>query len=226
MSMMTKNLVVPVVSLAALLGVTACSGDDDTQSTTVATTESTTPVTTPPQTVPPTTAVTTTLPPETVPSTEPATTEPPETTQPPPLGTVPESDSVSALVRSLDDVSIFVRLMDAVDSPSVFQQERGVTLLVPIDAAWADVSDADLEALLADRSAATLLLSEHLRVGSQSLDDLQTAGSFSNAMARELPVTTVEGATVIGTATVVDGDLTADNGIVHVIDQVLFVPIG
>lgn len=186
--------IVAFAAMTAALG--ACSGDGEPTETT---------------TVPVTTSVVTTT----------ATTAPATTTEPPVIPTVPEDNSVLGLIRLRPDLTRFTELADAIGDAAPFQQARGVTLLAPTDDAFAAAyDDAAWAALLADVDAVTFVLSEHLSIGGQTLADLIAAGRFENASAQELPV--VAGPPVgIGPATVVEGDLTADNGIVHVIDAVI-----
>ena len=145
----------------------------------------------------------------------------PTTTAPPsPIDTVPASDSVLASIRSRSDLTRFAQLVDALGSDAVFQQARGVTVLAPSDVAWSTYDDDAWSALLDDRDAVALLISEHLSVGAESLADLIERGAFQNAMARALPVVDGDG-TRIGGALVLAADRTAANGVVHVIDSVL-----
>ncbi len=155
---------------------------------------------------------------EASPSTAPTRTEAPTPTV---LATVPEQDSVFAVVQARDDLSKFAELLVAIDAPAVFQQARGLTLLAPNDAAWDAYGAEAFQALLDDPTAASLVLSEHLMVGSLDLESLVAAGGFANAMARTLPVTETGGKVTVGGAEVVEGDLSASNGEVHVIDAVI-----
>ena len=66
-----------------------------------------------------------------------------------------------------------------------------------------------------------LLLSQHISIGEFFLDELVATGFLSNALAIELPVIDNTGSVSIGGATVLVADLTADNGVVHLVDTVL-----
>lgn len=198
----------------AVLVVAACSDDsasrpapDDPLTDTTSLTNDADP-TVAEATVPPTTADTTTAP------------APTTTMAPSPIDTVAASDSVLVSIQSRSDLTRFAQLADALGSDAVFQQARGVTVLAPNDVAWSTYDDAAWAALLDDRDAVALLISEHLSIGAASLADLIERGAFQNAMARALPVVDGEG-TRIGGALVLAADLTADNGVVHVIDSVL-----
>lgn len=163
----------------------------------------------------------TTQAPAPAPSTSAATTV--ETTTAPPnsLTYVDAEASVLSVVADRNDTTRFMQLTEALGDDQVFRQERGVTLLVPVDAAW-DAYGADrFDALLADPTAIALLLSEHLSIGESPMDELLASGELSTAMARTLAVVETGGAITIGGATVIESDLTADNGVVHLIDSVI-----
>jgi uncharacterized surface protein with fasciclin (FAS1) repeats len=210
---MKSRIAVPAL-LAVALVVAACSGDDTSSpsaTTAVAITSATTAPAVTGSTAPPVTD-------------QPATSEVPATAPSPTLAYVAAEDSVLAIFRERDDTTRFVQLVEALGSDQVFQQERGVTVLVPVDSAWEAYGEDAFQALLQDRTALTLLLSEHLTVGVLSADDLVARGSFSNAMARDLPVVRDGDTITIGGAQVLVADLTASNGVVHLIDRVLAPP--
>ena len=139
------------------------------------------------------------------------------------IETVAPAGSVLAVLRSRPDLSRLVELVDVVGSDAVFQQARGVTVLAPVDEAWATYDDEAWSALLADRDAAALVLSEHLAIGATTIDALVEGGQFVSAMARRWDVVGGD-PTRIGPAVVLDADISATNGFVHVIDTVLAAP--
>ena len=95
------------------------------------------------------------------------------------------------------------------------------TLLAPTDEAFAAVDPAALDALLADPAALTAVLQNHLLPIPQDADSLSIFDSVVTVTGSSLPVV-VDGETVtVGGATVVEADVVADNGIIHVIDTVL-----
>lgn len=75
--------------------------------------------------------------------------------------------------------------------------------------------------MLGDPNAVALVLSEHLAVGASLADELLAAGGLSTAMARTLPVAETNGSFTIGEAKVLEADLRAENGVVHLIDTVI-----
>jgi uncharacterized surface protein with fasciclin (FAS1) repeats len=114
-----------------------------------------------------------------------------------------------------------MQLVDALGDDAVFRQERGVTLVVPVDSAWESYGDDEFATLLQDPNAVALLISQHLSIGEFLIDELVATGFLPNALALELPVVDASGVVTIDGATVLTADLTADNGVVHLVDTVL-----
>jgi uncharacterized surface protein with fasciclin (FAS1) repeats len=213
---MSRNVIAVTFLIAVLFA--ACAPDSDSDDTDGAAETTAAPVTETTATA--TTAVDTT----TVPTTTVETTAPPvSTTEPPPaptIATVPEDESVLAIIRDHPDLTVLASLVDGLDQDTVFTQERGVTLLAPSDDAFAALGDEALDELRGDDTALTLLLSEHLAIGIRTVDDL-VSGDFPNAMARVVPVEEVDGVVIVGGAAIVEGDLEATNGVIHIVDGII-----
>ena len=229
---MTATRPIHTVACAAfsvsLLVLAACSDGDDGSSsagepTTTDTSLTANPTTSSPEVVAATDGPATTATPDEAGSTTVSAVE--TTTSAPVIATVPEADSVLAIINERDDLTVFARLAETIGSPTVFQQERGVTILAPTDAAWSALFvDDQIEAIMADRDAAALWLSEHLAIGGRTVADLQAEGAFRNAMTRSWTIEERQDGTYVGGARFVTPDLEADNGFVHVIDSVLIPP--
>ena len=93
------------------------------------------------------------------------------------------------------------------------------TVFAPTDAAFAKIPKADLEALLKDKAKLTAVLTYHVVPGKVMAADVK-AGKVKTVQGSELTITTTGGVQVDG-AKVVKTDITADNGVIHVIDTVV-----
>ena len=93
------------------------------------------------------------------------------------------------------------------------------TVFAPTDAAFAKIPKAQLDALLADKAKLTAVLTYHVVAGKVMAKDVK-AGKVKTVQGSELTVTTMGGVQVDG-AKVVKTDITADNGVIHVIDTVV-----
>ena len=98
------------------------------------------------------------------------------------------------------------------------------TLFAPTDDAFAELPTGTMAELLADPAKLEPFLLYHIVPGEYPAADLAAETSLSTAEGSDLPVS-IEGETVVvGDATVLESDITAGNGVIHVIDRVLTVP--
>jgi uncharacterized surface protein with fasciclin (FAS1) repeats len=104
-------------------------------------------------------------------------------------------------------------LVDTLKGPGPF------TVFAPTDEAFAKVPKADLDALLADKAKLTAVLTYHVVPGKVMAADVK-AGKVKTVQGSELTVTTTGGVKV-DSANVVKTDITASNGVIHVIDSVV-----
>ncbi|MCZ8236733.1 MAG: fasciclin domain-containing protein [Inhella sp.] len=93
------------------------------------------------------------------------------------------------------------------------------TVFAPTDAAFAKIPKAQLDALLADKAKLTAVLTYHVVPGKVMAKDVK-AGKVKTVQGGELTLGTTGGVTVDG-AKVVQADIAADNGVIHVIDTVV-----
>ncbi len=121
----------------------------------------------------------------------------------------------------------FATLLSAIDAAGLTEELAGAgpyTLFAPTDDAFADLPEGSLEEILADPAQLEPFLLYHVVPGEYLAADLVTETSLATAQGSDLPVT-VEGETVtVGDATIVESDIAAGNGVIHVIDQVLIPP--
>jgi transforming growth factor-beta-induced protein len=105
----------------------------------------------------------------------------------------------------------------------VTQGRQPLTVLAPTDEAFAKLPAGTVEDLLKPENKATLrrILLNHIirgNVDSTAVSKLTTARTLAGT---RLPVNAADGKVMIGDATVTAADVTARNGIIHVIDTVL-----
>ena len=93
------------------------------------------------------------------------------------------------------------------------------TVFAPTDEAFAKIPKADLDALLADKAKLTAVLTYHVVPGKVMAKDVK-AGKVKTVQGSELMLGTTGGVTV-DAAKVVQADIVADNGVIHVIDSVV-----
>jgi uncharacterized surface protein with fasciclin (FAS1) repeats len=108
-------------------------------------------------------------------------------------------------------------LVDTLKGPGPF------TVFAPTDEAFAKIPKAQLDALLADKAKLTAVLTYHVVPGKVMAADVK-AGKVKTVQGKELTVAT-SGGVMVNQAKVVKTDITADNGVIHVIDQVVMPPM-
>ena len=97
--------------------------------------------------------------------------------------------------------------------------EGPFTVFAPTDEAFAKIPKADLDALLKDKAKLTAVLTYHVVSGKVMAKDVK-AGKVKTVQGSELTLGTTGGVTV-DAAKVVQADIVADNGVIHVIDSVV-----
>ncbi|KJA19588.1 hypothetical protein HYPSUDRAFT_56563 [Hypholoma sublateritium FD-334 SS-4] len=117
-----------------------------------------------------------------------------------------------------------------VNTPAVLalQRARGITVFVPANDAFTDAVNGSLQGLQGNASALTALVQNHY-INGTTLYSTQLADNTTAVSAAGEPlhfVTNATGTFVAGanstTARVVHPDVLLDNGVAHIIDQVLF----
>jgi uncharacterized surface protein with fasciclin (FAS1) repeats len=105
-------------------------------------------------------------------------------------------------------------LVDTLEGPGPF------TVFAPTDAAFAKIPKADLDALLKDKAKLTAVLTYHVVPGRVMAKDVKP-GSVRTIQGSALTVKTEGGKVMVDNATVTRTDITASNGVIHVIDRVV-----
>jgi uncharacterized surface protein with fasciclin (FAS1) repeats len=138
----------------------------------------------------------------------------------PVIPTVPAADSVIAVIAEQPDLTILGELVEsfvATGQGSVFTQARGLIVLAPTDEAMRELGEESLRALTDDPDALARWMASHVAIGAATIDELDGGGVVLNAAGQSLPVVRAGDVVRIGDNEVVEADLTAENGVVHVI---------
>ena len=132
----------------------------------------------------------------------------------------------SAHAKDIVDTAVaagsFKTLATALQAAGLVDTLKGkgpFTVFAPTDEAFAKVPKADLDALLKDKAKLTAVLTYHVVPGKVMAKDVK-AGKVKTVQGSELTLGTMGGVTV-DAAKVVQADIAADNGVIHVIDSVV-----
>ncbi len=101
------------------------------------------------------------------------------------------------------------------------KSEGPFTVFAPTDAAFAKLPAGTVEALLKDRAKLTAILTYHVVPGTVLAADVVKLTSATTVQGGTVAIATREGKVMINGAEVLAADVTASNGVIHVIDSVL-----
>ena len=132
------------------------------------------------------------------------------------------SGDLIATLKASGQFTTLLKGLDATNLSGVLASNPNLTLFAPTDAAFAALPAGELDKLVADKPALQKLLTHH--VINAKVESAKIKGAKG-------PVTTVAGGKVqldgsgealqADNATIVQADVNATNGIVHVVDKVL-----
>jgi uncharacterized surface protein with fasciclin (FAS1) repeats len=99
--------------------------------------------------------------------------------------------------------------------------EGPFTVFAPTDEAFAEIPEADLQALLADKEALTAVLTYHVVAGKVMASDVIGLDSAETVNGQIVDIKVWDGKVMIDGAQVVTTDIEASNGVIHVINKVI-----
>jgi uncharacterized surface protein with fasciclin (FAS1) repeats len=134
--------------------------------------------------------------------------------------------ALAAQAKDIVDTAVaagnFKTLATALQAAGLVDTLKGkgpFTVFAPTDEAFAKIPKADLDALLKDKAKLTAVLTYHVVPGTVMAKDVK-AGKVKTVQGGDLTVATTGGVTV-NNAKVIKTDITASNGVIHVIDTVV-----
>ena len=136
----------------------------------------------------------------------------------------PAENPTQNIVEIAVGAGTFNTLVAAVQAAGLVETLSGegpFTVFAPTDEAFAQIPEADLQALLADKEALTAVLTYHVVPGKVMAADVVNLSSATTVNGQDVQIKVREGKVMIDGATVVSTDIEATNGVIHVIDQVI-----
>lgn len=117
----------------------------------------------------------------------------------------------------------FNTLVQAVQAAGLVETLSGegpFTVFAPTDEAFAQIPQDTLQAVLANKEQLTAILTYHVVPGKLMAADVVRNSQLQTAQGQSITVST-EGGVKVDDANVVQTDIEADNGVIHVIDKVI-----
>jgi uncharacterized surface protein with fasciclin (FAS1) repeats len=137
-------------------------------------------------------------------------------------GKLTASGDITATLRQSADFTTFVKALDATNLASLLQRQPGLTVFAPTNAAFAALPAGKLDALMADKPGLQKLLLHH--VINAPVPASKIKGSRGPVPSGAGDPIVIDGSADVlkaDNANIIQSDVTASNGTVHVVDQVL-----
>lgn len=145
-------------------------------------------------------------------------TDPTETVTP------PDPETIVDLAADNQELATFTNVVQVAGLTEILAAEGPYTVLAPNEDAFAAVPEEALAELTAPENIEELqsVLALHVIAGIITSDDLEDGMTLTTLAGEELTVSIdANGAVTIGGATVIGADVTADNGVIHIVDTVV-----
>lgn len=117
----------------------------------------------------------------------------------------------------------FQTLVQAVQAAGLVETLSGegpFTVFAPTDEAFAQIPQDTLQAVLANKEQLTAILTYHVVPGKLMAADVVRSSQLQTVQGQSITVST-EGGVRVDEANVIQTDIEADNGVIHVIDRVI-----
>ncbi|MDN7025990.1 fasciclin domain-containing protein [Methanoculleus sp. FWC-SCC1] len=117
----------------------------------------------------------------------------------------------------------FLEVVQSIDKEEMLKSAGPMTLIVPVDSAWDEIPEPNRSMILNDKQMLWHLF-DFMQIGEHkySIDDLAEKKIIQTVEGVNLEVMKTDEGYQIETGKVIDQDIGADNGIIHVIDKVPF----
>ncbi|MCT7993183.1 fasciclin domain-containing protein [Laspinema olomoucense] len=146
-------------------------------------------------------------------------------TETPASTTEMSQQTIAEIAAGSESFTTLTSALEAAGLTETLSGEGPFTVFAPTDEAFAALPEGALEQLLQpeNRQLLVQVLTYHVVEGSVMSGDLSTT-EVPSIEGRSINVTVDEGSVMVNSANVVQADIEASNGVIHVIDQVILPP--
>lgn len=124
------------------------------------------------------------------------------------------------VAESVSAVKTFIAAIKSVGFAASLKSSGPFTVFAPSDAAFAKLPIGTLDELSKDRSKLAQILAYHVVSGQLIIGDV-APGKIQTIQGGSITLTEDNGKTKVDEATVIQNNIAADNGVIHVIDTVM-----
>jgi uncharacterized surface protein with fasciclin (FAS1) repeats len=134
--------------------------------------------------------------------------------------------TIAEAIADNPNLGMFLEALETAGLVELLQQDGPFTVFAPANEAFEGLSQEELDELLADPEALAVILNDHIVSGAYSVEDLAGMPPITTLQDRELPISMGDDPqfTVnVGDANIIVFDIIASNGIIHIIDSILYI---
>lgn len=139
-------------------------------------------------------------------------------------GVIEEEPTIAEIAVEDGRFETLVAALSAADLVETLSGEGPFTVFAPTDDAFAALPDGTVEALLNDIPTLTDILLYHVVAGEVPAEDVVTLTQAETVQGQPVVVSTMGGGVMVNNAEVIQTDVMASNGVIHVIDSVILPP--
>jgi len=132
----------------------------------------------------------------------------------------PKADLVDTAVAA-GNFKTLTKALAAAGLVDTLKGKGPFTVFAPTDEAFAKLPAGTVEALLKDKAKLTAVLTYHVVPGKVMAADAAKLTTASTVNGKPLKITAKAGVVMINNAKVLQADIEASNGVIHVVDSVL-----
>jgi len=139
-----------------------------------------------------------------------------------PASRVVANGDIIQTIKLSGQFNTFVKAADATNLTTLLKNNQNLTVFAPTDAAFAAMPPGELDKLMADKPRLQKLLTYHIINARLDAAKIKGAkGAVPTVATAPVELDGSEGAMKVNDADIVQADVMASNGIIHVIDKVL-----
>jgi len=137
------------------------------------------------------------------------------------MDTSPGGKNIVDTAIAAGNFKTLVAALQAAGLEDTLKGDGPFTVFAPTDAAFAKIPKDKLNALMANKTQLTALLTYHVVPGKVMSTDLQNGMMIKTVPGENLIISLANGGVMVNDAKVVQADIVSTNGLIHVIDTVL-----
>ena len=139
-------------------------------------------------------------------------------------GYAPASEATADIIETAKAAGSFNTLAKAIEAAGLTETLKGegpFTVFAPTDEAFAKLPKGTVESLLQDKEKLATILKYHVVAGEVSSAQAMKINEANTVAGKPLKISKSGKKLMVGKATVIQADIPASNGVIHVIDEVL-----